>query len=446
MIRRIQDIKKPGERGVDLIVKKNKAIPVAFNQRKEIKINTDNYKSEVINVEKDAEEEVEVVGTNKKSIYVFIISVLIMICFFAYIISFFLNKVNIIIKSKHQVFTIEKQNVNSLKGLDSKIPFEIMSIDFSDSVDLTLLETANISKKASGEVTIYNDYSKKPLIMKSGIFISDPSGKTYTLNDTIEVPGFTKDGDKKSVPGSIDAKVTAFLAGESYNNTSTDFYFNDFKNDSARYKYIYAKSKGEINGGFSGFVYIVNDADKKILEDRIKTEFKKEMIKKMKAQVPDGYILYEDSIFFDYKFDDNTLQSKNQQAKIVVNGTIKAPILKKKNLDTFMLKKYVPNKTDEEYQNIEFKNVENLVFNYNPNISTISKDTEVLDFQLTGDTEAIWHPNRDMIKNNTLGKTIDESLYMFQANESIGSASVRIFPFWLKKIPLDSKKVKIIVK
>ena len=443
MIRKIQDIKKPGTQGVDLIVKKNKAISIAFNQRKEIKINTDNYQSEVINVEKDVEDKL---GTNKKSIYVFIVSIFIMICFFAYIISSFLNKVNIIIKSKHQSFTIEKQTVNSLKGLDSKIPFEIMSIDFSDSVDLTLLETANISKKASGEVTIYNDYSKKPLIMKSGIFISDTTGKTYTLNDTIEVPGFTKDGDKKSVPGSIVTKVTAFLPGESYNNTNTDFYFNDFKNDSARYKYIYAKSEGGINGGFSGFVYIVNDADKKILEDRIESEFKKEMIKKMKAQVPDGYILYEDSIFFDYKFDDNTLNSKSQQAKIMINGTIKAPIIKKKNLDTFMLKKYVPNKTDEEYKNIELKNVENLSFNYSASMPEISKDTAVLDFQLTGNTEAIWHTDADMIKNHTLGKTINESLYMFQANESIGSASVRIFPFWLKKIPLDSKKVKIIVK
>lgn len=110
-------------------------------------------------------------------------------------------------------------------------------------------------KKAEGIVVIYNKSSKDAQILVASTRLETPDGKIYRIPSTIIVPG-TRTENGKIIPGSKEVKVTADKPGSSYNIGLTDFTFPGLKG-SSKFETVFARSKTEIMGGFSGATKIV---------------------------------------------------------------------------------------------------------------------------------------------------------------------------------------------
>lgn len=378
---------------------------------------------------------------NKSILTIFLISLAVGVIYFLST-TFLQARVNLVTKNKtlelkHQKFTAS----NKLNG--SNVLFELMIVSDSDYKDTVLTNAKEASEKAKGEIYLYNEYSTKAQKIGAGSFLSDENGKTYKLDKTTTIPGYTLDKSKKIIPGQVATSITAFLPGEMYNGNPKSFYINLFKGTD-KYKKMYGKAKTPMDGGMSGLVYLLGDKEKNEVSSN-NNLLKEKLLRKLSAQVPEGYILYKDAVVFSYEYNEN-VSSKTPDTKIEVKGTLSTFLLNEKALSDSLIKKLLPSIRENERSEIKNLNLSSLSFNFTDKSQTISKDITNFDFELTGNLFVEWKPDLELLKKSLVGKHKNEVNTIFKQDPGIVSAKVSIIPFWSKILPKDTKNINIIIK
>jgi hypothetical protein len=381
-------------------------------------------------------------GPNKNIIILFIVIVLLSCIYF--ISNKFLNA-NIKIINKHQIFNLENKEFTVSKNGDTPINFEVMIVPTEESKNIILTNTKDVSIKAKGQVTLYNEYSTKSQLLPIHTYLSDTTGKTYLTDKAVSVPGYKIDKKtNKIIPGSIEISVTSFLAGEAYNIDISNFVVNSFKG-TTKYKKIYGKSNNAITGGAQGVVYSIADQDKVNLDIYANSSFKNNLIKKATALVPPGYIFYPNAFNFIYKID-NDILSQEPKTSIKISGTLTTLILKESDLSEAVIKSLIPKISDLELNEIKTPDISKLSFKFSNENQIITKDIQSVSFMLNDKFEAIWNPNIETLKLNLTGVNKINIPAIFKKDPGITSASVSIFPPWQSYIPNDINHINIYIQ
>lgn len=354
---------------------------------------------------------------------------------------FYNAKVTIVPKNK--IFELNNQKFTAEKFKKDSVPFEVMIVSDNDSKDIVLNSSSEVSTKAVGEITLYNEYSNKSQKIAAGTFISDDKGKSYKIDSTTTIPSYTLDNNKKIIPGQIDVKITSFIAGDTYNGSPELFKIVSFKGTN-KYEKIYGKIKTPLSGGMAGLVYVLDQKEKEdVLSNTI--SFKERLLRNLKAQTPQGYIYYPDGVSFSFNFGEN-VTSKTPVAKIEMKGTLSAILFKESDLTDFILRKILPDITQKEKLEILPPDLSNLSFSFFNKGQLVSKEVTNFDFFLSGNLQINWNPNTDELKSLLIGKNKSEVPSIFKQDPGISSATIRIFPFWSSKIPNELKNINIIFK
>jgi len=354
------------------------------------------------------------------------------------------QKADVTITSKHQLITYKGKQFVAIQDSNSdSINFEIMITTDKKLKNVTFSEPKEVSVKAQGSITLYNEYSAKPEKIIAGTFLSDNNGKAYNTDTVVTIPGYKLDNNKKIIPGVASVNITAFLPGDAYNGSPTDFHINAFK-ETKKYTKIYGKLKSPIEGGASGQVYTMNNLDKNKANLLAQTSFKEDLLREVGALVPPGYILYPNALTFSYKIGDNIL-SKTTNSEIEMEGTLSVVLLKEKSLMDNIIKISLPNIKGDELKEIKISDLEDLTFNFTNKDQSITKDLTSIPFSLSGDIDAIWNPDIELLKTKLLGVNKNDVLSIFRQDPGIASALVKIFPPWFKYIPNDLSKINILV-
>lgn len=103
------------------------------------------------------------------------------------------------------------------------------------------------SKKATGKITVYNNYSTTPQRLILNTRFQSPDGRIYRLATSLMVPGKTIMNGKET-PGSVDAVVIAEEEGAQYDIGPTRFTIPGYIGD-PRYESMYGVSMEEITTG-----------------------------------------------------------------------------------------------------------------------------------------------------------------------------------------------------
>jgi len=375
----------------------------------------------------------------KIAIFVLILIILVSV----YLLNTLFYKAKVLIIPKNKVFELNNQKFNAEKFQKNSVPFEVMIVSDSDSKDVVLTSSLNISNKAVGEITLYNEYSNKSQKITSGEFISDEKGKSYKIDSTIIIPAYTIDDNKKIIPGQINVKITSFIAGDIYNGSPELFNIVSFKGTN-KYEKIYGKIKTPLSGGMAGLVYVLDEKEKEtVLSNTV--SFKERLFRNLKAQTPEGYIYYPDGVSFSFDFGEN-ITSKTPVSKIEMKGTLTAILFKENDLTDFILKKILPDISLKEKSEILPPDLSNLSFSFFNKEQLVNKEITNFDFILNGNLKIDWSPNIDELKSLLLGKNKSEVPSIFKQDPGISSATTRIFPFWFSKLPNDLKNINIILK
>jgi hypothetical protein len=324
---------------------------------------------------------------------------------------------------------IGKVIVFSKDGTDPNgVPFTLQAIPLSKSKTLTLSESRKVESKASGKITIYNNYDGAPQKLIKNTRFESAKGKIYRINQSIEVPG-----KKGTTPGSLDVTVYADSNGAEYNVDATTFSIPGFKG-TPRETTFYAKSKSAITGGSSGSASTVSLADLNAAKDSLAVELAKDIQAQILTIKKDGTVpLYSAS---EITYEDNESDVLNgTTGEYKVTGTGNVMLANGAKLAEAVAK----NLGDYDGAPVHLTYTDTLMFTRKQSDHVVG--TSTIPLLVEGKPRVVWESDTDAIKELFKGKKRDEFKPLMKSVNSVESAEMSFSPIWLSHFPSDLKKL-----
>jgi hypothetical protein len=341
---------------------------------------------------------------------------------------------------KHAKIALVNQDFEAIADTPDSIPFQIMSLSAEDTVKLTPTGEQRVTKKSSGQIVIYNNFSTQPQVLIKNTRFETPDGKIFRIDSGTTVPGIKKINGK-NVPGSVTVTVYADEAGTEYNIGLVDFTIPGFKS-SPRYDKFYGRSKTVMSGGASGMVKTISDTDRETAKEMLTKSLNEKLLALAKAQKPTGTVTYPEAMFFTFTdtINDNA-ETSEKDVPFTLRGKLDAVLFDESSLSQKIVKT-TENLTDDE--KIKIGNIENLKFAWKNPMSGVPQKTDTLDFQLSGSANAVWEVDMHAFKNKLAGKSASGYTAVSAQFPGIEKTSDKKFsPPWRKSFPLNTEKIDI---
>jgi hypothetical protein len=369
-----------------------------------------------------------------KWLYIFIVFLIIFLVAFSTVFSN--AKINITPKQEKVEIGVLMKAVKDQDSIDG-VPFKVLSIETDGYKTISSFEEKDIDKKASGEITIFNNYTTSPFRLVATTRFETSEGLVYRTPKSLSVPGKTTEGGK-TVPGSITIKVYADVPGEDYNIGLKDFTIPGLKGSDS-FNSVYARSKTAMTGGFSGVMKIVGDSDLENMRAEIYSELEEELKNKVYSQVPEDYILYSDGIFVSFNSQENI--DLGDSVQVIERGILDAVLFNKQDLSDYIANNLVSSLDEGKVSVI---NLEDLNFNIKNKQNISLLEDKDFDFDLDGFAQFVWMFDENKMKNDFVGQNKNNINSILANYIGIKEVEVIISPFWKTRFPKNVDRIKII--
>lgn len=362
-------------------------------------------------------------GPSKKIWYVLGVLVLIAI---VYASSFLFHKATITITPRKVQTNLSNSIVAKTNPAPNEVMYDVVTLTETESRSVPATGEVEVSRKASGNIIIYNNHSDAPQELVKNTRFESVSGKIYRIAEAVVVPGQKTTGGEK-VPGSVKVVVYADEAGESYNSGPTDFTIPGFKG-SDKYKGFTAKSDGAIAGGLVGKEQSV---DEKTLESTIpelQKSLEAKLLQSIASQIPKDFVMLKGAHGLSYR--SLPIEKEGTNAKVTLEGTITAKVFRKSDLETAL--------SSNPGEKVRINSFDNLSVE-------ISEDTPgVLTLKPSGSVEAFAYIDELKLKEDVKGKPKKSILAIISSHSEIDSATVKISPFWIMSAPKVGESITVV--
>jgi hypothetical protein len=344
------------------------------------------------------------------------------------------------ITPKSEAFTLESAAFKAeLDNPDADLPFQIMALTDSSTKTIKSTSSETVDKKATGRVVIYNNYSKLSQQLVVNTRLEDPSGKIYRIDNAVTVPGQTV-SNGETVPGAVEVSVHADQTGEEYNIGLSDFTIPGLKG-SPKYDKFYARSKTEIGGAIAGLVYVADQKEVEKIRGDLTLSLKDKLLQKASAELPKGFTILKDALFFEVTNSEATFESKTPDVPITVEGKLSALILDEKKLTEKIARMEIKDFNPE--QSIYIPQIGKLNFALNTDPAALSSAQEV-NFTVSGQGLIIWFVDEKKLASDLEGLSKSSLKDVLANYPNITRAEAKVSPFWRSKFPKNDTDIKII--
>jgi len=321
---------------------------------------------------------------------------------------------------------------NAFKLSDSEnasdiLQYSVVEWSATDSETLEPTGREEVKEKASGMITVYNEYttSRQRLIKNTRFETSD--GHVYRVRESIMVPGKTG-----STPGTLDVRVYADEAGEGYNIESGNLTLPGLKSLKEMYTDIYAKVKTPIAGGFNGERAVVSEESKAIASKMLQERIKATISEEVQGRIPEDTQYFESGLTVDFA----DTSEKEVDGKVVVSETASVSVI---IFDTVAFAEAMaqgvsgnPSKGYPVIQDIE----KLLVVVDGQSDETV--DGESIKIVVNGDASFVWHFNNEEVTRDLAGKDRGALKTVLAGYPTIKTAEAIIRPFWRSTFPKNA--------
>lgn len=350
-----------------------------------------------------------------------------------------LGSAQIIIKPQRQplnfqIKALASSTITEVNFDFNRIPGQKFSYKDQESGIFEITGQKDVVQKAGGEITIYNKSASSQRLVATTRFKS-PNGLIFRIPQTINVPAATGIGAALK-EGTIESIVYADKAGSEYNIGTTTFVIPGFEG-TPRFKDFYAKSIKPMSGGIIGPAKIITEEDFTKAQEVVTAKLKERILRFLKDQANELKVL--DSIAI--KLEDSFTNGKVGEAADNLQMTIKgmASTIAFRDSDVFgLVKNYVSKKGDLELLE------KNLSISYLNPQNNIDSSSITFDIQVTGQSAA--KIDQDKILKDILGMREDAIRSYFKGIKEIESARIILSPFWIKNIPRNPSKIKLVIE
>ncbi len=151
-------------------------------------------------------------------------------------------------------------------------------------------ESQKYSKRASGTIIVFNNFSSEPQVLIERTRFQTPTGLLFRSTARVTVPG--KKGDK---PGSVEVSVVADEPSEKYNIGLSDFTIPGFVG-TPKFQKFFARSKMEIAGGATGEGRVIGKKEADELLAKLEIDAKRELEGSIKGRIPSTVVAFSDTV------------------------------------------------------------------------------------------------------------------------------------------------------
>ena len=295
----------------------------------------------------------------------------------------------------------------------------------------------NVEKFAKGMMTVYNSYSSDPQPLVERTRFMSPDGKLFRLVKTTTIPG-AKIAEGKIIPSSIDVDVVADQAGPDYNIGPVKLFTIPGLKGTPKYQAFYGESKADMTGGFVGEVAYPTADDIKKAKESAKGTLEESLNTELFVKIPKDFKIMDGAKKFkvtEQKADEEA--DENSQFGIFSEAQLSFIVFKEKDLKDLLNKRAV----QEGGPDFDVRTSE---FTYGLARADFEKGT--LSFPVDYKSVLVRKINVEELKNNILGKSEAELKTSIFALPGLKSATVSLWPFWVKKVPKDLEKIEIVIE
>lgn len=314
------------------------------------------------------------------------------------------------------------------------------NIQANDEVSVPASGSETVKTKARGQIVVYNNYSGTPQNLIATTRFQTGTGLIYRTPKAITIPGQTKNAKGELIPGQLEITVEADQPGPTYNLKTADLSIPGFKGTAKATK-IYARTKSELAGGAVGLQPRVADADLTKAKIGLEKQLTQKVLAKLKPQVPDDYVLFNDAVIADFSTQIITDPAKPDQAKVKMTAEATGILLNKNELATYLAKQQVPDYKDEPVEITNWPDFKfSLVTTDTANLATLDK----ISFKLDGTGHLAWIFDQKDLKQKlqTAGAGNYKSIFSSDFPQ-VQTASLIFSPPWIRSIPSDTNKIKV---
>jgi len=332
-------------------------------------------------------------------------------------------------------------NVSKEQAATGSLSFQTIELSDEVTAEISSTGTKNVERKASGQITVFNEYSKEPVKLIANTRFESPEGNIYRISSAISVPGY-KVVDGVRVPGTLDALVTADEPGDNYNIGPSRFSVPGLKDD-PRYTEVYAESTSAIAGGAIGEVPVVDEEERAQAEDKLVSALDSLLFNTIDSQVPEGFVLIKDASYvtYDPPIEDGSGLETASKVSLRQPGTIHGVLVKEESLAEVLANRNI---SDYGGDDIRIVNIDELLFDLQEIDADEVAEAESITLVVSGNGVFVWGVDHDALIADLIGTKKSNYEVIFSEYPTIERAEVFMRPPWKRKFPSNVEKMRVV--
>jgi hypothetical protein len=320
----------------------------------------------------------------------------------------------------------------------SSLSYTAQTSDLEDSEPVASQGTMYVApKKASGEITVVNNYSSATVKLIKNTRFSTPDGLIFKTPATVVVPG-----KKGSVPGSITITVIAEKEGTKYNvGPVAHFTLPGLQTTPAMYTGVYARSNEPMAGGTAGgnepaIAPATLTAAIATVRGRLEARARAEL------QSTDAVVIFPDLIHLSYRDMPNTTEAGGG-VRIHETAHVEVPAFPKDALARAVAQ--MVSADTAESASINLVGGKDFAAHYSQSTTTQLGDRPV-QFLLSGQALLIWSVDSAALSHALAGRDKTAFQGIVSGFPGIQEARTRVASFWRNTFPSNPSDIKVIIE
>lgn len=297
-------------------------------------------------------------------------------------------------------------------------------------------------QRAKGIITVVNNFSTAPQILVASTRFRTPDGKIFRLDSRIVVPGATMKNGKLE-PASIDANVTADNPGPEYNiavcNNDCKFTIPGFEG-TPKFDGFYGINDKPMIGGASGSMPMITADDLKKAENAVLDAIASKINENLKSTIPNDLKILDGArsgIKIEKLNSDGEIGNFRQNFTVTATGETRVIVFREQDLNEFVQSQFNSQKPEK------YDYCGSPVITYEDLQADFAKGT--LKLTISAEQIICYHLSPDEIKEKIADKNQKELEMALKSLDGIEETKAKLFPFWVKKVPANLNKIKIII-
>lgn len=311
------------------------------------------------------------------------------------------------------------------------LSYRIQTSELEDSEVVPSQGTTHAETKASGSITVYNEYSDKSVKLIKNTRFQTPDGLVFRTPAEIIVPG-----RKGSTPGQVTITVVADKAGDAYNIAPVSrFTVPGLTSSPDMYAKVYAKSTAAFSGGFVGEQPAVAPGALETALSAVRARLE-EKARAAAANAGGDAIIFPDMLRMTYQDLPNTSEAGGG-VRIHQKATIEVP-----SFDSALFAKTIARSVSADAEAADIMVVPGEGFGARLNDASVSF-SDSIEFSLAGTAQLVWKVDESALASALAGRNQDAFPTIVNEFPGIQEAHARIEPFWKSTFPATAADIVI---